>query len=261
MLGETISHYKILEKLGEGGMGVVYKARDTKLDRTVAIKLLPAHMSADPEAKKRFVQEAKSASALDHPNICTIHEIDETEDGATFIVMACYQGQTLRELINEGPLEIDKAVDIASQISSGLAKAHENGIVHRDIKPPNIILTTDGHVKILDFGIAKLESATRITREGSTLGTAGYMSPEQAKGGETGPETDVWATGVILYEMLTGSPPFRGDYEPAVIYSILNEEPQLITDERRDVPAPLEDLIEKTLKKDPAKRFATAHIS
>ena len=258
MIGRTISHYEILEELGRGGMGVVYKARDTKLEREVAIKLLPPHLSAEPEAKKRFVQEAQSASALDHPNICTIHEIDETGDGETFIVMACYRGKTLRELIDEGPLEIELAVDIASQISSGLAKAHENGIVHRDIKPANIIMTSDGHVKILDFGIAKLESATRITREGSTLGTAGYMSPEQAKGGETGPETDVWATGVILYEMLTGMPPFKGDYEPAVIYSILNEEPALITDSRRDVPARLEDLVEQALKKDPAKRFADA---
>ncbi len=255
MLGETISHYKILEKLGEGGMGVVYKARDTKLDRTVAIKFLPTHMSADPEAKKRFVQEAKSASALDHPNICTIHEIDETEDGATFIVMACYQGQTLREIINEGPLEIDRAIDIASQISSGLAKAHENGIVHRDIKPPNIILTSDGHVKILDFGIAKLESATRITREGSTLGTAGYMSPEQAKGGETGPETDVWATGVILYEMLTGRRLFAGEHEAAVLYEVVHEEPDPLPEELTASAPGLQEIINKALAKDSTSRF------
>jgi len=253
-----ISHYEILEKLGEGGMGVVYKARDTKLDREVAIKFLPAHMSAAPEAKKRFVQEAKSASALDHPNICTIHEIDETEDGATFIVMACYQGRTLREIIDEGPLEIDKAVDIASQISSGLAKAHENGIVHRDVKPPNIILTSDGHVKILDFGIAKLESATRMTREGHALGTIAYMSPEQTRGEGVGSATDVWATGIILYEMLVGKPPFRGDYDQAVIYSILQEQPDPVTESREDIPAPLEDLVARTLDKDPGKRFASA---
>jgi len=258
MLGETISHYKILEKLGEGGMGVVYKARDTKLDREVAIKFLPAHMSADPEAKKRFVQEAKSASALDHPNICTIHEIDETDDGSTFIVMACYQGRTLRELIDEGPLEIDKAVDIASQISSGLAKTHENGIVHRDIKPPNIILTTDGHVKILDFGIAKLESATRITREGSTLGTAGYMSPEQARGEETGPETDVWATGVILYEMLTGQRPFPGEHEAAVLYEVVHEEPDSLPEELSAAAPNLQPLIDRALAKDPATRFTNS---
>ena len=255
MLGETISHYKILEKLGEGGMGVVYKARDTKLDREVAIKFLPAHMSADPEAKKRFVQEAKSASALDHPNICTIHEIDETDDGATFIVMTCYQGRTLRELIDEGPLETDKAVDIASQISSGLAKAHDNGIVHRDIKPPNIILTIDGHVKILDFGIAKLENATRITREGSTLGTAGYMSPEQAKGEETGPETDVWATGVILYEMLTGRRLFSGEHEAAVLYEVVHEEPDPLPEELTASAPGLQEIINKALAKDPAARF------
>ena len=258
MLGETISHYEILEKLGEGGMGVVYKARDTKLDRTVAIKFLPPHLSADEEAKKRFIQEAKSASALDHPNICTIYEIDETDDGATFIAMACYDGKTLREMIDEGPLEIAKAVDIASQISSGLAKAHDNGIVHRDIKPANIILTSDGHVKILDFGIAKLESATRMTRAGHTLGTVAYMSPEQTRGEGVGPATDVWATGVILYEMLTGHQPFRGDYEQAVIYSILNEDPSPVTESGRDIPVSLQELLEKTLEKDPSKRYGSA---
>ena len=239
-------------------MGVVYKARDTKLDRTVAIKFLPAHLSADSEAKKRFVQEAKSASALDHPNICTIHEIDEIDDGATFIAMACYDGKTLREMIDEGPLEIEKAVDIVSQISSGLAKAHENGIVHRDIKPANIILTSDGHVKILDFGIAKLESATRMTREGHTLGTVAYMSPEQTRGEGVGPATDVWATGVILFEMLNGHQPFRGDYEQAVIYSILNEDPAPGTESGRDIPVPLQELLEKTLEKDPSKRYGSA---
>ena len=258
MIGRTISHYEILEKLGEGGMGVVYKARDTKLDRTVAIKFLPAHLSADSEAKKRFVQEAKSASALDHPNICTIHEIDEIDDGATFIAMACYDGKTLREMIDEGPLEIAKAVDIVSQISSGLAKAHENGIVHRDIKPANIILTSDGHVKILDFGIAKLESATRMTREGHTLGTVAYMSPEQTRGEGVGPATDVWATGVILYEMLNGHQPFRGDYEQAVIYSILNEDPAPGTESGRDIPVSLQELLAKTLEKDPSKRYGSA---
>ena len=256
MLGETISHYEILEKLGEGGMGVVYKARDTKLDRTVAIKFLPAHLSADSEAKKRFVQEAKSASALDHPNICTIHEIDEIDDGATFIAMACYDGKTLREMIDEGPLEIAKAVDIVSQISSGLAKAHENGIVHRDIKPANIILTSDGHVKILDFGIAKLEGATRMTREGSTLGTAAYMSPEQATGAEAGPGADVWATGVILYEMLTGRPPFAGEHEAAMLYGIVHEEPDQLPEEVKGANPDIQPFIDKALAKDLATRFS-----
>ena len=239
-------------------MGVVYKARDTKLDREVAIKFLPPHMSADQEAKKRFVQEAKSASALDHPNICTIHEIDETEDKATFIVMACYEGQTLRDLIDDGPPEIEKAVDIATQISSGLAKAHENGIVHRDIKPSNIILTTDGHVKILDFGIAKLESATRITKEGSTLGTAGYMSPEQAKGEEAGPETDVWATGVILYEMLTGRRPFAGEHEAAVLYEIVHEEPEPLPEEVITAEPGLREIVERSLSKKRGDRYQSS---
>ncbi|MEN8164145.1 MAG: protein kinase, partial [Acidobacteriota bacterium] len=208
--------------------------------------------------KKRFIQDAKSASALDHPNICTIHEIDETDDGATFIAMACYEGGTLRERIDGGPLEIVDAVDIALQISSGLAKAHGSGIVHRDIKPSNIMFTTDGHVKIVDFGIAKLEGSTRLTREGSTLGTAGYMSPEQARGGDIGPGSDVWAVGVILFEMLAGTKPFKGEYEPAVIYSILNERPELLSALRNDIPVTLENLIEKAMEKDPEKRFGDA---
>ncbi len=255
MLGETISHYKILSELGRGGMGVVYRARDTKLGRTVAIKLLPQHLRADEEATRRFIQEARAASALDHTNICTIHEIDETEDGSTFIAMACYEGRTLRQMIDEGPVDIAEAIDIATQISAGLAKAHENGIVHRDIKPSNIIITSDGHVKILDFGIAKLEGATRMTREGSTLGTAAYMSPEQATGEEAGPGTDVWATGVILYEMLTGRPPFAGEHEAAMLYGIVHEEPDRLPEELTAVKPDIQPLIDKVLDKDPAARF------
>jgi TolB-like protein len=237
-------------------MGVVYKARDTKLDREVAIKFLPPHLSADKEAKKRFIQEAKSASALDHPNICTIHEIDETDDGATFIVMARYDGQTLRERIDEGPLQAEEALDIELQISSGLAKAHENGIIHRDIKPSNIMVTSDGHVKILDFGIAKLESATRITREGSTLGTAAYMSPEQATGADAGPGADVWATGVILYEMLTGRQPFAGEHEAAMLYGIVHEDLNPLPEEVTAANPGLQELVDRSLAKDPAARFS-----
>ncbi|MCK4539151.1 MAG: protein kinase [Candidatus Krumholzibacteria bacterium] len=258
MVGETISHYKIIEKLGKGGMGAVYKAHDTKLDRTVALKILLPHLSADVKARKRFVQEAKSASALDHPNICTIYEIDETRDGAIFIAMACYEGGTLRERIDRGPLSILETVEIIQQISSGLSKAHRSGIVHRDIKPSNIMFTMDGNVKIVDFGIAKLEGATRITLEGITVGTASYMSPEQARGEKVGPETDVWAAGVILYEMLVSAMPFTGDYDPAVIYSIINESPELISVQRRDVPAALENLVDKTLEKDARKRYRNA---
>ena len=255
MLGRTISHYEILSELGRGGMGVVYRARDTRLGREVAIKFLPPHLSGSEEAKKRFVQEAKSASALDHPNICTIYEIDETEDGATFIAMALYRGKTLRQLMDEGPFETDEALDITRQISSGLSKAHEIGIVHRDIKPSNIIITADGLVKILDFGIAKLESATKLTREGTTMGTVAYVSPEQATGAEAGPETDVWATGVILYEMLAGRKPFTGEHEAALIYGIVHEEHPPLPDEVVGADTGIRHIVDKALAKDPAERY------
>ncbi len=258
MIGRTISHYEILEKLGEGGMGVVYRARDTKLDRIVAIKFLPPHLSADPEAVKRFVHEAKTASALDHPNICTIHEIDETEDNATFIVMSCYEGHTLRDMIDDGPIEIDKAVDISSQISSGLAKAHENGIVHRDIKPQNILLTRGGEAKIIDFGLAKLAGRTKLTRDGSTLGTAAYMSPEQARGEEVDHRSDIFSLGTILYEMLAGEPPFKGEHEAAMLYGIVHEEPGPVSDRCKDLPAELCAVVERALKKDAGERYQSA---
>ena len=170
MVGTTVAHYKILELLGAGGMGVVYKARDLKLDRTVALKFLPSNLTRDPEAKQRFIHEAKAASALDHPNVCTVHDISETDDGQIFIVMACYEGETLREKIERGPLSMEEGVDIAVAIAKGLARAHEKEIVHRDIKPANIFVSDDGMVRILDFGLAKLSGQSRITREGSTLG-------------------------------------------------------------------------------------------
>ena len=184
MIGRTISHYKILEKLGSGGMGVVYKAQDTKLDRFVALKVLPQNLNQSEEQKQRFIHEAKAASALDHHNICTIHEIGEAEDGQLFIAMALYEGQTLDEKIEAGPVKLDEAVDIAVQISEGLANAHGKEIVHRDLKPANVMLTEAGMVKILDFGLAKLRGQTKLTKEGTTLGTAAYMSPEQTLGKE-----------------------------------------------------------------------------
>ena len=188
MVGQTISHYKILEKLGEGGMGVVYKAQDLKLDRFVALKFLPAHMGKDDTQKQRFIHEAKAASALDHPNICTIYEIDETEPGTgekpfgqIFIAMACYDGQTLEERIaSDAPMPVDETISIILQLAQGLQKAHEKGIVHRDVKPANIVVTNEGEVKILDFGLAKLRGQPRLTKEETTLGTIAYMSPEQA---------------------------------------------------------------------------------
>jgi serine/threonine protein kinase/Tfp pilus assembly protein PilF len=229
MVGKTISHYKILEKLGEGGMGIVYKAQDLKLDRFVALKFLPSHLTTSEEEKQRFIHEAKAASALDHNNICAIHEIDEIEDGQLFISMAYYEGETLDKRIKEKPLPIEEAIDIAIQIAQGLAKAHEKEIVHRDVKPANIMLTKEGVVKVLDFGLAKLSKQTKLTKEGTTLGTITYMSPEQARGEAVDQRTDIWSLGVMIYEMFTGQLPFRGEYDQAVVYLILNEEPEPIS--------------------------------
>ncbi len=255
MIGQTISHYKILEKLGQGGMGVVYKAKDLKLNRMVALKFLPPSLTADPEAKERFVQEAHAASSLQHENICTIHDIDETEVGQLFIVMDYYSGTTLKVHLAHGAMAIVEAVHIAMQIAQGLAEAHEKGIVHRDIKPANIMITEKGQVKIMDFGLAKLVGEAHLTRTGSTVGTVAYMSPEQARGEEVDHRSDIWSLGVVLYEMLTGKLPFRADYEAAMIYSILNENPQSLLSFRSDLPDYLEQIIVKSLKKDIGQRF------
>ncbi|MCI0698839.1 serine/threonine protein kinase [candidate division KSB1 bacterium] len=255
MVGKTISHYKILEKLGGGGMGVVYKAQDLKLDRFVALKFLPHHLSADEEEKKRFIHEAKAASALDHPNICTIHEIDETKDGQIFICMAYYEGETLKKKIERSPSPIDQTLDLAIQIAQGLAKAHEHGITHRDIKPANVMITQDGVVKIVDFGLAKLAGQPRLTKAGMTLGTAAYMSPEQARGEEVDHRADIWSLGVVVYEMLTGKLPFWSEYEQAVIYSILHEEPKPMTTLRPGVPPELERIVSKAIAKRADERY------
>ena len=257
MLGKTISHYKILEKLGEGGMGVVYKAEDTKLKRTVALKFLPPELTRDAEAKTRFIHEAQAASTLDHLNICNVHEIDETSEGQLFICMAYYEGETLKHRIARGPLGVEEAIGIAAQIGEGLVKAHAAGIVHRDMKPANIMITSEGIAKILDFGLAKLSGRTQHTKAGTTLGTVSYMSPEQARGASLDHRTDIWSFGVILYEMLAGAPPFRGDYDQAVIYSILNDEPQAVTSIRPDVPGAIERTLEKCLEKDPENRYGS----
>jgi len=257
MIGKEISHYRILEKLGGGGMGVVYKAQDLKLDRFVALKFLPHHLGADEEEKKRFIHEAKAASALDHPNICTIYEIGEAEDGQMFIAMACYEGETLKQKITRGQLAVDEATEIAVQIVLGLAKAHEHGIIHRDVKPANIFVTKDGIVKVVDFGVAKLAGQTKITKTGTTMGTAAYMSPEQARAEEVDHCTDIWALGVVLYEMLTGRLPFRGDYDAAIMYEILNVEPETLDTYRADVPENILILLSQLLQKDRTKRISS----
>jgi serine/threonine protein kinase/Tfp pilus assembly protein PilF len=254
MIGKTISHYKILEKLGEGGMGVVYKAQDLKLDRLVALKFLPPHLLSSEEEKSRFVHEAKASAALSHNNICTVHEIDE-HAGQTFIVMEYIEGQSLKDKITERPLKLEEALDIAIQVATGLQKAHEKQIIHRDVKPANILLSDDGVAKIVDFGLAKLSGQTKLTKDGSTLGTVAYMSPEQTRGEEVDSRTDIWSLGVVLFEMLTGKLPFKGDYEQAVLYSIMNEHPEPITGLRTGIPMELERIVNKALKKNPAERY------
>jgi len=254
MIGRTISHYKILEKLGEGGMGVVYKAQDTKLDRLVALKFLPPHLTSEFEEKERFIHEAKAASALSHTNITTIYEIDEFE-GQMFIVMEYCEGRTLKLVIEKETLSIKKVLDIGIQVCEGLAIAHEKGIVHRDIKSDNIMLTPRGQMKIMDFGLAKLKGATKLTKTRSTLGTLAYMSPEQAQGEEVDQRSDIFSFGVVLYELLTGKLPFGGEHQAAIIYSIINEEAQTVARFNNQVSSELERIVFKALAKDREERY------
>ena len=249
--------YRILEEIGRGGMGIVYKAEDTKLKRTVALKFLPHQWTSDAAARERFIHEAQAASALDHPHICNIHEIEETDDGRMYIAMAFYEGESLRDRIKREPLKAEEAIDIASQIGQGMANAHRAGIVHRDIKPANILITKDGSVKIVDFGLAKLAGQVKLTREGTTIGTVAYMSPEQARGDAVDQRTDIWSLGVVLYEMLAGNLPFKGDFEQTLIYSILKSEPEPLTKFRKDLPAGLENIIAKALTKNLSARYQT----
>jgi tetratricopeptide (TPR) repeat protein/predicted Ser/Thr protein kinase len=257
MIGKTISHYKILEKLGEGGMGVVYKAEDLMLGRTVALKFLPPDSVAREEDRARLIQEARAAAALLHPNICPIHEISEA-DGRTFIAMAHIEGRSLMDRIAESPLPLDEALPVARQIGDALAAAHAKGIIHRDIKPANIMLTADGRPMLMDFGLAKVSGTTKLTRTGTTMGTVAYMSPEQVQGREADQRSDIWALGAVLYEMVSGRSPFSGDYEAAMLYSILNEDPEPLAKEGGDVPAGLDGIIAKALAKDPARRYQGA---
>jgi len=256
MIGETISHYRILEKLGEGGMGVVYKAMDTKLDRFVAMKFLPFHLTTGETERARFVQEAKAAAALNHPNVCVIHEIQDEHD-APFMVMEYVEGQTLRHKIaavgtrHAAPLQIDEAIAYAIQIGEALQAAHEKGIVHRDVKSDNIMVTPKNQIKVMDFGLAKIKGALKLTKSASTVGTIAYMSPEQLQGVEADARSDIFSFGVVLYEMLTGQLPFRGEYEAALMYSIVHEDPP----PPQNVSPEMLDIVNCALEKNPDQRY------
>ncbi|MEQ1870595.1 MAG: protein kinase [Vicinamibacterales bacterium] len=257
MIGRTFSQYEIVATLGGGGMGVVYKARDMRLSRYVALKFLPSQWSHDDAAKQRFVREAQAASATNHRNICVVHNIEESADGRLFIVMAYYEGVTLKHRLASGALPVADAIDIGIEIAEGLAKAHSQGVVHRDIKPGNLMVTDDG-VKILDFGLAKFADALQLTAPGSTIGTYAYMSPEQARGEEADERSDVWALGIVMFEMLTGAPPFRGAYPEATFHAIKHEPLPALRAARPDVPEPLERIVMRALDKDSATRYQSA---
>ena len=257
MIGKTISHYEVIKKLGEGGMGEVYLAQDTKLDRRVALKFLPEQYASDDNFKARFKREAQAAAGLNHPNIITIHEVAE-HDNRPYIAMEYVEGQSLKDLIAKRDLSLNKTIDFAMQICAGLAKAHQAGIIHRDIKAQNILIDKDGRVRILDFGLAKLKPDAMLTRTGSTLGTVAYMSPEQAQGEEADHRSDIFSFGVLLYEMITTKLPFKGEHEAAIAYSIVNETPEPLARYKANVPETLQRIVEKALRKDPNTRYQNA---
>jgi hypothetical protein len=252
--GQIISHYRVIEKLGEGGMGVVYKAEDLHLERTVALKFLAPHTIEDPAGKERLIREAKAAAALDHPNVCTVYEIGETDEGV-FLAMALVDGERLSERIAMRPLKLSEALDIASQTAQGLQSAHEKGIVHRDIKSSNLMINRQGQVKIMDFGIAQLANEVRLTRSMTILGTPGYLSPEQALGEKADSRSDIWSLGLVLYEMVTGRLPFQSDRRDALLYSIIHDEHEPVTALRAGLPVELDRILDKTLAKDPSERY------
>ena len=258
LVGRELGPYRLLREIGGGGMGTVYEAEDVRLGRRVAVKLLPPEYSRDRRAKERFLREARAASAVDHPNLCTVYDVGES-GGRLYIVLAFYEGETLRERLRCGPLPLAEAREVAIQVARGLARAHEAGIIHRDIKPANVMLTRRGEVKILDFGIARLEGdEASLTRTGASWGTPAYMSPEQARGDSVDARTDVWSLGVMLYEMVAGRRPFRGDSLEAVVSAILTREPEPLERGRPEVAAGLVRVVERALSKDPADRSASA---
>ncbi len=257
MVGQAVSHYRIIGEIGSGGMGVVYKAEDTRIGAPVALKFLPEELTADESSKRRFIREAQAAFALDHPNICNIHEIDETADGRLFICMSYYEGESLRDRIAREPVDPLEAIRIACSVAAGLAKAHAEGIVHRDIKPANVFVTQEGEVKILDFGLAKLTGRSRVTKTGASPGTIAYMSPEQVTGSDVDARSDIFALGAVLYELLTGHAPFEADREAAVMYRILNEAPEPISKTCGECPRGLQLVLDKALQKAPGDRYQT----